>query len=373
MNSRDRVLAAINHEPLDHFPLDIGGPICGISKIAYDNYLKKFAPNLFPSVLCDRFQQLSCVHEEMLKHWKVDTRHVCAKFLEKKINNNSYFDAFGIKHESIFSPHFNQIIYFNQVEWPFRSTWKIEDIENFKWPKLEQKQLDEACTAAKMFHDQDYAAILDPPSGGVLETTVWMVGIKRFFTDLHAHFEFFESLIDHVTNTFYLPYWNEVLSEDLGEWIDIVLIGDDFGMQDRMIISPHMWRKFVKPRLQKVVQTIKELAKVKVQLHSCGSIYPIIPDLIEIGIDVLNPLQPKAQDMDHQNIKTEFGDRICFHGGVDIQEVMPRGSPEEVQQEVQRVFRTLGADGTGYIRATAHNILADVPLENINAYIQASD
>ncbi len=370
MNSRDRVLAAINQKPLDQFPLDIGGPISGISKIAYDRYLQKYAPTLYPSDLCDKFQQLACIHEETLQRWKVDTRHICAGFQGIDIDENHYYDGFGVKHRSVFSPHYNKIIYFDQIDWPLKNTREIKDIENFKWPQLKEAQIEEVLVQAKQLRTQEeYAVILDAPTGGVMECATWLVGLKAFFSDLFSHLEFFEHLLDQITNTLFVPYWQEVLVEGgLGEYVDIVLIGDDFGMQDRMIISPKSFRELIKPKLKTVVTSIKESADVKVMLHSCGSIYPIIGDLIEIGFDILNPLQPHATDMDHQKIKANFGEKLCFHGGVDIQRVMPRGTPEEVQEEVQRAFDTLGAGGTGYIRASAHNILADVPPENIHAY-----
>jgi uroporphyrinogen decarboxylase len=369
VNSRERVLAAINHEEIDYFPLDLGGPISGVSKIAYDAYLLKYAPEYHPSDLCDKFQQLGCLHEEMLKRWKVDTRHAGAGFKTKDIDENTYFDAFGVKHRSVYSSHYNTVIYFDQVDWPLKNTRKIENVERIEWPSLEELDISGLRSSAKKILDQECAVILDAPTGGILELMTWMVGLETFFGDLHAHYEFFVALIDEITDTFYLPYWKKVIPE-VTDRIDIVLIGDDYGMQDRMIISPRMWRKLVKPRVKKVVKVIKELADVKVMLHCCGSIYPIIPDLIEIGFDILNNLQPRAQDMDHKKIKSKFGDKLCFHGGVDIQHILPKGTQKEVQKEVQRVFNTLGVDGTGYILATAHNILADVPPQNINAYLE---
>lgn len=371
MNSRQQVLSAINHEPIEgKFPLDLGGPISGISKIAYDGYLQEYASILYPSLLCDKFQQLACIHEEQLKAWKVDTRHIRAGFQGTDIDEHHYFDGFGVKHRSVYSPHYDQIIYFDQIDWPLKDSRKIEDIDNFNWPTLKEGKIEEAYSKAKFFNDQDeYAIILDAPTGGVMESATWLVGLKAFFTDLYSNYEFFDHLLETITFDLFIPYWKKVLNEEgLGDLIDIVLIGDDFGMQDRMIISPRLFRKLVKPKLKAVVSKIKESSNAKVMLHSCGSIYPIIGDIIEIGFDILNPLQPKAQDMDHKKIKSKFGKKLCFHGGIDIQQVMPRGTQEEVQQEIYRVINTLGSDNTGYVMATAHNILADVPADNIKAY-----
>ncbi|MFX0087928.1 MAG: uroporphyrinogen decarboxylase family protein [Candidatus Hodarchaeota archaeon] len=372
MNSRQRVLSAINHRPLeDSFPIDLGGPISGISKIAYDRYLERYASHLYPSILCDRFQQLGCIHEEILKRWKVDTRHICVGFQSTDIDEYHYYDGFGVKYRGVFSPYYNKILYFDQIEWPLKDSRNIKDIESFNWPKIKEGKLEEVSKQVnELYNQNEHAIILDAPTGGILESCTWIVGLNAFFTDLYQHYDFFDYLIDKIAHNVFIPYWEETLRE-LGEYVDIVLIGDDFGMQDRMIISPRMFRELVKPRLRDVIITIKKSANVKVMLHSCGSIFPIIDDLIEIGFDILNPLQPQAKNMDHQKIKEKFGKKLCLHGGVDIQRVMPRSTQEEVQQEIQSVLTTLGVDKTGYILATAHNILADVPAENINAYISS--
>ena len=370
LNSRDRVLAAIDHKQVDRFPIDIGGPISGVSKIAYDKYLQKYVPSLYPSEICDKFQQLGYLHEKILEKWQVDTWHVVAGF-DPKIDTDSFFiDAFGTKYQRVYSSYINNTLYFDQVEWPLSKTRKIEDIENFSWPKLPRGKIDEIKLRLQEFRNNELCTILDAPYGGILETCTFTVGISNFYSDFYAHKDFFESLIDHITHTFFEPYWQDVLAE-LGELVDVVLIGDDFGMQDKMIISPQLFRKFVKPKLKAVVSTIKTSANVQVMLHSCGSIFPIIPDIIDIGFNILNPLQPRAAEMDHHIIKEKYGKELCFHGGTDIQYVMPRGKPEEVEKEVKRVISTLGSDGTGYILATAHNTLADVPPENIHAFVTA--
>ncbi len=166
--------------------------------------------------------------------------------------------------------------------------------------------------------------------------------------------------------------WESWLNE-VGEWVSIALYGDDYGTQERPLLHPKMWRELVKPRVKKLIQSIKRnFPSVKIQLHSCGSIFEIIPDLIDIGFDVLNPVQP-TKAMDHAALKKGFGSKICFHGGVDIQEVLPRGSQFEVENEVNRVLNTLARDHTGYIFAMAHNILADVPPKNIIAAFDALD
>ncbi len=149
-------------------------------------------------------------------------------------------------------------------------------------------------------------------------------------------------------------------------YIDWVYTFDDVAIQDRLLMSPRMWREFILPRHQRLNRVIKEYG-VKILYHSCGAIYPLIKPLIkEMWIDALNPLQPRAPGMDMSRIKAEFGKRIAFHGGIDLQYTLPNGSQEEVVAEVRERCRVLGKGG-GYICASAHYIQADVPVENIIA------
>jgi uroporphyrinogen-III decarboxylase len=151
--------------------------------------------------------------------------------------------------------------------------------------------------------------------------------------------------------------------------VDMIWIGDDVGAQDKMLMSPATWRKFLKPRMATFISTLKAIdPQIKIAYHSDGTIYPIIPDLIEIGVDVLNPVQPKC--MDPGKVKQEHGDKLCFWGSIDEQYTLPFGSPAEVQQEVMRRLRTLGKDG-GLIVGPTHHVQLDTPLENFWAMVNA--
>jgi len=153
--------------------------------------------------------------------------------------------------------------------------------------------------------------------------------------------------------------------------VDIIWTGDDMGDQNGLIMSPVLWRKIFKPRMQHVFSTFKKLnPDIKIAYHSCGSIRPIIPDLIEIGLDILNPLQPLAKDMDGESLKNEFGEKLSFFGGIDIQQLLPKGTPAEIKAVVKEKMQILGKNG-GYILAPAHNIQPDTPIENIIALFDA--
>jgi len=146
----------------------------------------------------------------------------------------------------------------------------------------------------------------------------------------------------------------------------VVFFGDDYGMQSGMFVLPRMWRALVKPRLARLIGAIKGQAGVRFMLHSCGAIAPILGDLVEIGVDVLNPVQPSAQGMEPAAVKWQFGSRLVLHGAIDQQGVLPHGTPAVVAREVRQRIRDLAPSG-GYILAVSPNIRADVPSENILA------
>jgi uroporphyrinogen-III decarboxylase len=154
---------------------------------------------------------------------------------------------------------------------------------------------------------------------------------------------------------------------DMG--VDMIWLGDDVGMQTGMMMSPYTWREYLKPRMKKLISTFKEYKPgIKVAYHSCGNILPIIPDLIEIGLDVLNPIQPMA--MDPAEIKREFGDKLCFWGSMCIQDTLPNGSSKDIRTEVKLRMETIGKGG-GLILGPAHNVQADTSVENILAFYEA--
>jgi uroporphyrinogen decarboxylase len=151
---------------------------------------------------------------------------------------------------------------------------------------------------------------------------------------------------------------------------DMLLAGDDVGTQDRMLISPDLWREFVKPRYGELFDAYRrEKADIRIATHICGSIEPIIDDLIEVGVDVLNPVQPLA--MDPARLKKRFGNRLSFWGGVDDQKVIPFGTPSDVKREVRLRLEQL-APGGGYILCSSHNVQANTPADNVAAFYEAS-
>ena len=200
-----------------------------------------------------------------------------------------------------------------------------------------------------------------------LKPAMYVRGIEQILLDLVLNPAIAEYVFQRVVE-FYLEYARRTF-EAAGGGIDIFMTGDDFGTQKGLFMSPDMWRRFLRPGFKAFVELGKQYG-CKVAHHSCGSIKPIIPDLIECGLDILNPIQPEARDMDGADLKKRFGASLGFHGSISIQRTLPFGTPEDVRNEVRDRFKALGPGG-GFIFCTAHNIQADTPLENVETLFEA--
>ncbi|MCD6469691.1 hypothetical protein J7L29_02700 [Candidatus Bathyarchaeota archaeon] len=197
----------------------------------------------------------------------------------------------------------------------------------------------------------------------VLHAAMYLRGVKQALIDPLINSEFTRRLYEKITE-FYLEL-NKRCFEEADGLIDIFMMGEDLGTQEGLLVSPKIFREFIKPYLAKHVQLAKRYG-VKVMLHSCGAIHELIPDLIEMGIGILNPIQVRAKGMNPIELKREYGDKLSFHGGIDIQQTLPYGAPKDVRAEVRERIQTLGRGG-GYILCTTHNIQPDTPLINILA------
>ena len=250
--------------------------------------------------------------------------------------------------------------YVDLVRNPLRDACNLEDLENYHyWPSPDL--WDYSTIKSQCVANSDHATI--GHSRGFFEISWFLRGMDNFLSDLLLNPSFACAVMDRVLD-YLLERMERVLSSADG-LLTMFEINDDVGGQNSLLINPELWRKYIKPRLRKQVEICKKYG-VKVQYHSCGSVRAIIPDLIEIGIDVLNPVQPKAKGMDPFELKREFGKYITLHGGVDEQELLPRGKPEEVRDYVKRLIEEVGKDG-GLIVAPCHTLQPDTPTENILA------
>ncbi|MFX1518185.1 MAG: uroporphyrinogen decarboxylase family protein [Promethearchaeota archaeon] len=368
MDSRERIENTIQLQEVDRIPRDLGGPVSGISKIAYEKLLDYWNIPIKETQISDLIQQLAVIDDKILTKLKVDTRHVRMTTPSRKQfapdgTISSFYNLYGIQYQPIGTSQ-HETLYYEMVSYPLTEA-SLKEVLEYEFPTPTQEWFHGCEKEAKDYWNNGYAVVADPWAGGILEQTIGLRGFHTFLLDLYSNRDIIEELLDRNLLNQQL-IWESWLNE-VGEWASIAMYGDDYGTQERLLLNPQMWRELVKPRVKSLIQSIKDnFSHIKVQLHSCGSIVEIMPDLIDIGFDIINPVQP-TPTMDHASLKQNYGSKICFHGGVDIQEVMPRGTPLQVEKEVNRIKTTLAGDNTGYIFAMAHNILADVPPENIVA------
>jgi uroporphyrinogen decarboxylase len=248
---------------------------------------------------------------------------------------------------------------------PLADAKSVDDVLSYSWPDPDWWDYD------------SLKDMLGPIGGGfwiasgfysVFERAWHLLGMERLLTDLVLEPDIPLAVFDKILD-FYTEQTLRILRAG-GGLIDQIDTCDDIGSQRGMLLSPNVWREHIKPRQARFNSEIKRHFPVAIQYHCCGSMLPVIDDLIEIGVDILDPVQTRAADMDPVRLKADFGDRLCFHGGVDTQHILPYGSASEVTAEVEKLVSVLG-DGGGYIIAPTHTVQADVPPENILAMCNA--
>jgi uroporphyrinogen decarboxylase len=249
------------------------------------------------------------------------------------------------------------------VEFALAGADSIDAFQQHRWPSVDW--FDFTDFADRIVPWQDFAVMASGAS--VFQHATFLRGIDHLLVDMATRPEMAHWLMDRFTN-FYLEFFDRMLSAANGR-IDILRTADDLGTQRSLFFSPEMFRIFIKPRLRKLIDMTHSHG-VKFLFHSCGAIRPLIEDLIEIGVDILDPLQAAADGMDPTILKQEFGRRLCLHGGICTQYLLPKGSPNEVRGEVRRRLEILGTGG-GYIMAPCHVLQTDVPTANVLAMSDA--
>jgi len=371
MSSRERLIKALNHEEADRVPIDLGGFQTGIHKGAYIELLDYLGIADELTIL-DPVQQLARPCEELLERFHVDIRYVCAHGPESfkgGIEQNTregrlwhdLRDEFGV----VWSMPDDQQLYMDISHHPLADA-TIETIAEYPFPKGgDPTRFSGVREQALELGGQTPYAISTGIGGVVYEICWYMRGLERWFIDMMENPGFCEALLDKILG-FWLDYFTGFMAE-VGDVIEVVMIGDDVGGQAGPLFSPDFYRRIVKPRQKKLVQHIKSLTSAKIWYHTCGSVGQLIPDLLDNGIDILNPVQISAADMDPGQLKTKFGDKLSFWGGaIDTQHVLAVAGPGEVAEEVRRNVEALKPGG-GYVFNSVHNIQLGVPAENIVA------
>lgn len=307
--------------------------------------------------------------EAVLRALDIDIRDVGGVLsppnqLERKISSNEYIDTWGIRHQ------------FNFGQWqavgrPLAGA-SMADLERYPWPdpqRIDPGQIAALRDRARyLYEETPYVVCGRHPYFGVFELGCWMCGFDDFLYRLAGDVEFvvrfFEIILDYHKRV------DEIYYGAIGRYLHYTTSGDDFGTQTGPFLSVRMFDRLIKPFLAARIAHIRTYSDAAFFHHSCGAIRPLIPSLIEAGVQILNPIQPRAFEMEPERLKAEFGNCLTFYGGVDTQQLLPNGTPDEITAEVRRLVGILGADG-GYILSPAHVFQQDVPLENVIALYRA--
>lgn len=363
MSPRERVLCALNHEEPDHVPFFFGtSGVTSMLTPAYERLKAALGIQREPRFISRTFQYAR-IDEEVLERFPSDGRPLLSgpapSTLRREVSADSFIDEWGIPWRM--SP---ASLYYESVEPPLRHA-TTDDLGKYPWPDLGNAVRFQGLAAEARAIQQGGHAVVSLSGAAVFEQIQLLRGMDTWLADMAADPEFADALLRKVTDLMKASLTS--LLEAAGQWIDVIVMGDDLGTQNAPIISPKMYRQLLKPYHAELIATIKARSKAKVFFHSDGNIYSLLGDLIDVGVDLINPVQVSAGDMgDTARLKREFGTRLSFCGAVDSQWVLPSGSPDDVRQEVRRRIKDL-APGGGYICASVHCIQPDVPLDNVYA------
>jgi uroporphyrinogen decarboxylase len=377
MNSRERILTALNHQEPDRVPFDLGGTVVSTIHVKAYQALREYLglPRIEPRI-ADIVSRVAQVDDDVMDRLGVDTKNVVLRpsatstfrIEIKDMGDYTYFyDEFKIGWRMPKEGGW----YYDMFDHPLSGEITEEAVDRFPWPD----PLDPARfvglkeRAVHVAEQEKRAVVVGMMAAGVMEVFAWMRGYKDYFTDFAANPKLACKMMDKVLELKW-AYWGKCL-EILGDTADVVQEADDFAGQHGLLISPRTYRNLVKPRHKELFDFIHKRTKAKVFFHSCGSVRPVIPDLIEIGVDILNPVQVSAAGMDSAELKREYGKDLTFWGGgIDTQNVLGTGTPQQVREEVRRRVEDL-MPGGGFVFAAVHNIQGNVPPENIVAMWEA--
>ena len=372
MNSRERLEMALNHKEPDHIPSDLGGTV--LSSLNHDIYRKLRQQLGLPAVevrISDIVQQIAVVDDDVRDIFKVDVRDIAprssANFnigIRDDMPDYTYFyDEWGIGWKM---PKVDGQ-YYDMFHHPLKGEISTGDIDRFPWPDpADPARFTGLRERARFVAEvEQQGVIIGGLCAGIMEMVAWMRGFEDYFQDFAWNPKLMGYFLDKLVEL-KMAYWEKALLEG-GNYISAIVEADDMAGQNGLLISLGMYREIVKPRHKYLFDFIKARTSAKIFFHSCGAVRKVIPDLIDAGIDVLNPVQVSASGMDSAELKREFGQSISFWGGtVDSQNVLGTGSVQQVKDDVRRHIEDL-APGGGFVFAPVHNIQRNVPPENVVA------
>ena len=392
--SRQRVLRALHHQEADRIPIDLGGMAStGIAAIAYARLREHLGLAKEPIRVFDMPQQLAEVEPEILsrfgvdvislanslgeappefwKPWRLPDGTACQIPAGVDVRPDEESGGWLIWENGMPAQRMSaDSLYFSEFFHPLAGMTTPEELRQVPRPTISDEDLRFLEMRAKALYENTDLAILANYGGSILEAGNSLRGFARFMMDLAEGGTFLQDLLGGIVETQLANL--SLYLEAVGDYVQIIQFGDDLGMQDRPLISRSMYQAWIMPGHRELFQHVHRNSGCAVFLHSCGSIYPLIPDLITAGVDILNPVQTSATNMDPLQLKANFGDRLTFWGGgCDTQRVLPFATPYEIAQHVAERIKIF-APGGGFVFNPVHNIQADIPPENITAMFDAA-
>jgi uroporphyrinogen decarboxylase len=367
MTHRERVLAALNHREPDRVPIDLGSTRCSSIHVAGYQNLKKHFGIEAPDTIIDGIMRPVAVDERILQALDIDTRGLFVGAAEnsrnRQVDETTWLDEWGVTR--VMPPG---SLYYDLAKSPLAGEITIQDVVNYPWPDPDDpgryRGLRERAEALR--RSSDHAIVFNMASGAV-HITQYLRGFQEWFTDLVLDPKLSGALLDAV-----IEFNCAVVDKALGmvsDLIDVVFTGDDVGHHNSPLMRPEMYRELVKPRHKRYFDTVRKHTNAPILYHTCGDVYPLMGDLVDIGITALNPVQITAAEMDPVRLKAEWGDKMAFWGGVDSHRVLPWGTIDEVKQEVELRIKQMGHGG-GYVVNSVHNLQPDVAPEKIVAMFE---
>jgi uroporphyrinogen decarboxylase len=375
LTSRERVVMAVNHEEPDRVPVIVGTSNTTTMKAkACRRLMALLGIQAAESYLYDWPELGSAeLDETLLERLHGDARGVLDRFPAQVYARNRsrpphapFIDDWGsgqVEQEPG--------VWYPSVH-PMSEATTLDDIERYPWPDMDDpsRVAHVREQARRLAEENRYAIIATPWLLFPLERALAMQGMDKFLLNLALRPEFAQALLHKIAEL--CRRLMEHFLRELGENVDIIKIGDDLGAQDKLLISPRMYRQMLKPIHADYIAFIKERTRAKVFFHSDGDVFDLLDDFVEIGIDILNPIQTSAGRMANlAELKRRYGENLVFCGALDTQRVLPYGTPEQVRQEVRRVINLLGPGG-GYLLSSVHTIMDEVPPENVLAMVDAA-
>ena len=365
MTHRERVIAALNHQPTDRVPIDLGGSATSsIHVAAYEKLVAELGIDLPEPRLMDVAQQIVEVDAAVKDALGLDVERLDSTVFERPLEtpeSGRYRDEWGLERHRPEGGY-----WFDVVNAPLSGPITIQDILSYPWPEADDPGRYEGLgERARELRQQTDRAICIGLTGPFVHYTQFLRGFEDWYCDLAADQELMSALMDAVVDIM-VPSIDRVL-EQTADYVDIAFLGDDLGQQQGLQVSPATYRKVIKPRQARIFEAVRRGAPhAFIAYHTCGSVVEVLDDLVELGVQVLNPVQVAAEGMAPESLKARWGDRLSFWGGVDTQRTLPHGMPDDVRREVRERVRVLG-EGGGYICGAVHNVQAEVPAANVVA------